>query len=89
MNQAKDAATHASQAGGWLTEAFAALGAGIATFFAAHRLRGRNVLQFDDQHPLIQVIREEGVKTRIELAANREVMHQVVTGIEVLKDRRP
>jgi hypothetical protein len=89
LQQAGKAAADASQGGTWFAEAFTALGASIAGFATAWRLRRtKNVAAFDDEHPLIQAIRDEGRANRAELHAHRELLHSIATDIAILKDRR-
>lgn len=88
IKQAGTAAEHAASNGPWLSEAFAAVGAGIAGFFAARRLR-KHAQDFNDEHPLIQAIREEGKANREELHTHRGLLHSIATDIAILKDRRP
>jgi hypothetical protein len=88
MKNATDAAGEAAKHGTWFAEAFAAAGATIAGFIAARRLR-RLPAAFDDEHPLIQVIRDEGKANREELREHKTLLHSISTDIAILKDRRP
>lgn len=91
LAQAKTVAEEASKHGAWFSEAWFAVGAAVAGFVGGRKLWAKAPREFDDDHPLVAVLREEGSKTRAtihdEMGKTRDAIHAMSNGIEYLKGR--